>query len=90
LREVMLGTGRGPGGWLVSTTWMRSPAGIRVKLSSSKMSYRVVRPGTTGCWRPAASAIFRVCFAREEAQWEEALGRMVTVLNSLGQERGVA
>jgi hypothetical protein len=40
------------GGWLVSTTWIRSPAGIRVKLASSEMSYRVVWPGTTACWLP--------------------------------------
>jgi hypothetical protein len=31
-----------------------------------------------------------VCFARDEEQWEEALGRMVTVLNAVGEERGVA
>jgi hypothetical protein len=31
-----------------------------------------------------------VCFARDEAQWEEALGRIVAVLNALGKERGVA
>ena len=39
---------------------------------------------------PGGVGHFRVCFARDEAQWEEALGRMVTVLNALGQEQGVA
>jgi len=48
----------------------------------------VVSPGYQ--FGPAGVGHFRVCFARDEAQWEEALGRMVTVLNALGAERGVA
>jgi aspartate/methionine/tyrosine aminotransferase len=48
----------------------------------------IVSPGYQ--FGPAGVGHFRVCFARDEAQWEEALGRMVTVLNALGEERGVA
>jgi bifunctional pyridoxal-dependent enzyme with beta-cystathionase and maltose regulon repressor activities len=48
----------------------------------------IVSPGYQ--FGPAGVGHFRVCFARDEAQWEEALERMVTVLNTLGQERGVA
>ena len=48
----------------------------------------VVSPGYQ--FGPGGVGHFRVCFARDEAQWEEALGRMVAVLNALGEERGVA
>jgi aspartate/methionine/tyrosine aminotransferase len=48
----------------------------------------VVSPGYQ--FGPAGVGHFRVCFARDEAQWEEALGRIVAVLNALGKERGVA
>ena len=48
----------------------------------------IVSPGYQ--FGPAGVGHFRVCFARDEAQWEEALGRIVTVLNALGEERGVA
>ena len=48
----------------------------------------VVSPGYQ--FGPAGVGHFRVCFARDEAQWEEALGRIVAVLSALGRERGVA
>lgn len=48
----------------------------------------IVSPGYQ--FGPRGVGHFRVCFARDEAQWEEALRRMVTALNALGQERGVA
>ena len=48
----------------------------------------IVSPGYQ--FGPAGVGHFRVCFARDEAQWEEALGRMVMVLEALGKERGVA
>jgi aspartate/methionine/tyrosine aminotransferase len=48
----------------------------------------IVSPGYQ--FGPGGVGHFRVCFARDEVQWEEALGRMVTVLNALGNERGVA
>lgn len=59
------------GGWLVSTTWMLSPAGIRVKLASSEMSYRVVRPGRTGCWLALAAEQHAVCLLDNGARRRE-------------------
>jgi aspartate/methionine/tyrosine aminotransferase len=48
----------------------------------------IVSPGYQ--FGPGGVGHFRLCFARDEAPWDEALGRMVTVLTALGQERGVA
>jgi aspartate/methionine/tyrosine aminotransferase len=48
----------------------------------------IVSPGYQ--FGPAGVGHFRVCFARDEAQWSEALDRMVDVLTALGHEQGVA
>jgi AcrR family transcriptional regulator len=83
LREVMLGTGRGP----ERQQQMRERVGPTVDVLVSRAQV-IVSPGHQ--FGPAGVGHFRVCFARDEAQWEEAVGRMVTVLDALGQERGVA
>jgi bifunctional pyridoxal-dependent enzyme with beta-cystathionase and maltose regulon repressor activities len=48
----------------------------------------IVSPGYQ--FGPTGVGHFSVCFARDEAQWEEALERMVAVLSVLGKERGLA
>jgi aspartate/methionine/tyrosine aminotransferase len=48
----------------------------------------IVSPGYQ--FGPTGVGHFRVCFARDEAQWEQALERMVAVLSALGKERGLA
>jgi aspartate/methionine/tyrosine aminotransferase len=47
----------------------------------------IVSPGYQ--FGPAGVGHFRVCFARDEAQWSGALERMVDVLNALGNEQGL-
>jgi aspartate/methionine/tyrosine aminotransferase len=48
----------------------------------------IVSPGYQ--FGPAGVGHFRVCFAREETEWNHALGQMVDVLKALGKEQGLA
>jgi aspartate/methionine/tyrosine aminotransferase len=48
----------------------------------------IVSPGYQ--FGPAGVGHFRVCFAREEAEWQHALEAMVGVLAALGKEQGLA
>jgi aspartate/methionine/tyrosine aminotransferase len=48
----------------------------------------IVSPGYQ--FGPAGTGHFRVCFARNETEWAEALEAMVDVLTALGKEQGLA
>jgi aspartate/methionine/tyrosine aminotransferase len=48
----------------------------------------VVSPGYQ--FGPAGVGHFRVCFARDEAEWHDATEAMVETLISLGKEQGMA
>jgi aspartate/methionine/tyrosine aminotransferase len=48
----------------------------------------IVSPGYQ--FGPSGVGHFRICYARDETRWAEALAAMVAVLNTLGKEQGLA
>lgn len=68
----------------VSSLDLPGPAVAEALLTEAKV---LVSPGYQ--FGPSSTGHFRVCYARDEKQWDNALDAMVEVLNKLGIENGL-